>query len=442
MRWTPLFALPAAFCAVLGGQAALSAAHGSDVPHTAGPMTIQSVSNGRLVDLDRGHVATGQKIQEWTYNTSKAQQWWLHGAGGSYKIKSNVNGAYCLARRQDGELARVELRPCEDRLADWVFQGLGGQRYRIADPTGRYHLRVRDTNPANGRELVVGAGAGTGADWYLTDLRLPRRPMPADPRLDQVTFLTAHNAMANTDEGFWGRFPNQSYRLRSQLDQGVRGLQIDITWHRDDVRMCHGRCWGNERSLTAGLQDVADFLAADRGAVVTVFLEDYTTVDQLRGAVARVRGLAERVFRPDQAGVRERGWPTVSELVASDRRLLLFSQRPGRDGFGVMYDRDWTVENHWTMGAGGDVDCYSRWGEVPLSREEPGFRRLHTMNHYRDIPTEWAAGADNGTKLRDRVELYCAPSARSKPNYVALDFYQKPEGGAVANLIRDMNTYW
>ncbi|MEV6412174.1 hypothetical protein [Kribbella sp. NPDC051718] len=36
----------------------------------------------------------------------------------------------------------------------------------------------------------------------------------------------------------------------------------------------------------------------------------------------------------------------------------------------------------------------------------------------------------------------CGPAAGRKPNYVALDFYQKPEGGAVRNLLADLNTYW
>jgi chitinase len=130
-------------------------------------------------------------------------------------------------------------------------------------------------------------------------------------------------------------------------------------------------------------------------------------------------------------------------MVAQNKRLLVFSQRSGRDSYGVMFDRDWTAENYWSLGsAGGDVQCYSRWDEVPLAKEEAGFRRLHVMNHYRDIPSEGSAGADNGTKLTDRVRRVCGPVAGRKPNYVALDFYQKPEGGAVRNLLADLNTYW
>jgi len=272
---------------------------------------------------------------------------------------------------------------------------------------------------------------------------VPRRAMPADPRLDQVTFLTTHNAFANTDEGFWGRFPNQSYSLRSQLDQGIRGFQLDIYAYRGGVYMCHQSCWGNERTITAGLRDVVNFLNANPREIVTVFLEDYTTPDQLRPAVNAVNGIGNLILNPATSGVRTNGWPRVSQLVSSNKRLLILSQRSGREDFGVMFDQDWEAENYWSLGnSGSAMECYTRWGGIPLSKEEPGFVRLHVTNHYRDIPTESAAGSDNGSKLRDRVQRYCGPAARRKPNYVAVDFFQKPGDGSTWNLIRDMNTYW
>ncbi|MEV8372578.1 RICIN domain-containing protein [Kribbella sp. NPDC056861] len=402
-----------------------------------GAVIIVSVPNGRVVDLDGGGVNDGQEIQEWPGNGSTAQQWQVVRDGAQYRIKLSGNQAWCVGRDQ----ARVVLRSCSNALTTWDFEDLGG-RFRIKAPGGGY-LQVVTTSPSNGRGLAIAAGSGAAAEWLVNAAEVPRRAMPADPRLDQVTFLTSHNAMANTDEGFWGRFPNQSYRLKDQLAQGVRGLQIDAYASNGDVKMCHGSCWGNERTLTAGLQDTVDFLNANREAIVTVFIEDYTSVEELRAAVARVNGFADRVFNPAQAGVRQNGWPKVSELIAQNRRLLVFSQRSGRDAYGVMFDRDWTAENYWSLGSGGgDVQCYSRWDEVPLAKEEPGFRRLHSMNHYRDVPSEASAGTDNGSKLADRVRRVCGPVAGRKPNYVALDFYQKPEGGAVRNLIADLNTYW
>lgn len=411
----------------------------SDDPPGDGPLTVQGTAGGRVIDLENSRAEDRGRIQEWTYNATTAQQWRLSRAGDAYRIASVIDPTFCLGRAPEAGATAVLLRRCGDGGVDWQLQRLDGDEYRIKDPGADRYLREAGTL---GGALLTGADGGTGARWFLTPPEVPRRPMPADPRLDQMSFLTSHNAMANSDEGFGWRFPNQSYRLRDQLQHGVRGLQIDAHHSRNDVRLCHGSCWGNERTLTAGLQDVVDFLHTDRSAVVTVFIEDYTSVAQLGAALGRVNGLAEVLLRPDRAGVRQHGWPRLSELVASGKRLLIFSQSPGREAFGVMHDRDWTVENYWSLENGDRIDCYTRWAAVPLSRQEPGFRRLHVMNHYRNIPSEPTAVLDNGAKLRNRAERLCGPAARTKPNYVAVDFYQKPAVGGPSQLVADLNTYW
>jgi hypothetical protein len=120
-------------------------------------------------------------------------------------------------------------------------------------------------------------------------------------------------------------------------------------------------------------------------------------------------------------------------LIAQNRRLLVFSQRSGRDSYGVMSDRDWTAENCWSLGSvGSDIQCYSRWDEVPHAKEEPGFRRLHVMNQCHAIPSETSATADNGNKLTDRVRRVCGPAAGRKPNYLALGLYQNPKAAQSA----------
>lgn len=432
----------AAIALVLTGQALFSAAEAAEPPRDVA-LTLLSVPNGLVADVANGGMNQGQTILEWKYNNTANQQWWLQRNGDHYKIKSNVNGAWCLSRASDGNLAKIVLGGCDNARADWDFQDLGGDRWRIKDPAGNFYLHVQNEIATPDRQLVTSDNDQIGAEWFLNALDVPRRGMPGDPRLDQATWLTTHNAMANTDEGFWGRFPNQSYSLRSQLDQGIRGMQIDVHSYGGGVRMCHNSCWGNERTFTAGLQDVVNFLNGNRDAIVTLFLEDYTSVAELQTAVNAVSGVHNVLFRPDQAGVRSNGWPTLSRLRADNKRLLIFSQRSGRDGFGVYYDRDWTVENYWSLGGSGSAQmCNSRWNDIALTKEEPRFVRLHVMNHYRDIPTEGNATADNGGKLQNRVQRYCGPAARRKPNFVAVDFFQKSNGQSTKALVDSLNTYW
>ncbi|MFJ8740821.1 PI-PLC domain-containing protein [Embleya sp. NPDC127516] len=284
-------------------------------------------------------------------------------------------------------------------------------------------------------------------------------------RLDQVTSLTTHNSFTNYEDSRWSSV-NQSESVRGQLDRGVRGLMLDTHWYEhstglciisfgsdcypSDVYLCHGDCKAfagvtyalPRQSFAATMQTVVDFLNANPLEVVTVFLEDYVDTDRLRRSLERVRGLPELLFRPDTAGVRDTGWPRVADLVTANKRLLVFSDKPGKEGLGVMYDKEWTVQNYWSLGdLGNDLACTSRWSDVPLNRIEPGFRRLFVMSHFRNVPTIGTAALDNGTKLRDRIAQQCGTAAGRSPNFVAVDFHRQSDGSgrSPASIVAELN---
>lgn len=81
------------------------------------------------------------------------------------------------------------------------------------------------------------------------------------------------------------------------------------------------------------LQRIVDFLARHPREIVTVFLEDYVSKDVLAREFQRVDGLEDLLFRPE--GVRERGWPTLGWTRQQNKRLLIFSDKPGRDDLGA-----------------------------------------------------------------------------------------------------------
>ncbi|MFI8521894.1 PI-PLC domain-containing protein [Streptomyces sp. NPDC085481] len=274
-----------------------------------------------------------------------------------------------------------------------------------------------------------------------------------DRRLDEVAFLTTHNAFTNYEDSRWSSV-NQSESVRAQLDIGVRGLSLDTHWYErstwlcvisfgsdcypSDVYLCHGDCKTfagatyalPRQSFHGTMQTVVDFLASHPQDVVTVFLEDYVSADQLRNSLGRVRGLSELLFRADDWGVRQHGWPKVADLVTAGKRLLIFSDRSDREQLGVMYDKSWTVSNYWSLGdLGNDLACVTRWPDVPLDRQEPGFRRLFTMSHHRNVPTVLTAALDNGAKLRNRIADQCRTATGGRrPNYVSVDFHRQSDG--------------
>ncbi|MEV5934479.1 phospholipase [Streptomyces sp. NPDC052079] len=385
------------------------------------------------------------------------QQWSLSADG---TLESTDSPGICLGRAGD----RARTVACDGPEARWEIASAGADRFTLTVPGTDRRLTVapKPSGANHPAPLAVGPGTGDLAAWYLTPVDPVTRPMPPESRrtLDQVTFLTAHNAYANGVDGgfappFVDLFPNQTRGIERQLADGVRGFMLDIHQTPDGAILCHNSCTlvRGPVALWVDLQRIVDFLRARPDQFVTVFLEDYVDPGVLRAELARVQGLSDVLYRPDRTGVRENGWPALAELTAAGQRLLIFSDHSRaadeaagltRDTFGVMYQREWTVENYWSMGSGlgaSDWSCYSRWYDagtnIPLTRTEPGFRPLFVMNHFRDAAMASTAGTDN-SKLADRARRFCGPAARKKPNYLAVDRYDL---GNPAAAVADLNTY-
>ncbi|MET7912287.1 phospholipase [Streptomyces avermitilis] len=387
------------------------------------------------------------------------QQWNLRTSGSSYVLESTDTAGSCLGR--SGDQARTVA--CTSADAAWEITPAGTDQYTLKAPGTDRHLTV-GAKPSGSNypaQLAIGS-AGTPASWYLTPVTPSTSPMPSpDQRtLDQVTFLTAHNAYANgVDGGFAPPFvnlvPNQTRGINQQLADGVRGFMMDIHQTSDGAILCHNSCTlvSKPVALWVDIQRMVDFLKQHPDQFVTVFLEDYVDPGVLRSELARVSGLSDVLYRPDRTGVRQSGWPRMADLLAANHRLLIFTDHSRssdesagltRDSFGVMYQREWTVENYWSMGSGlgsSDWSCYSRWygadTNIPLTYTESAFRPLFVMNHFRDVTIASTATTDNA-KLADRAQRFCRPAARKKPNFLAVDRYDL---GNPASAVDTLNTY-
>ncbi|MGK5440446.1 phospholipase [Micromonospora sp. URMC 105] len=437
-----LAATTVALGCVIGTAAPAAATDAVPVPD--GQYYVQSVVTGLNAAEHAGVV-----VQRSPRGDEDRQQWRLRTTAEGHLLENTVTPGRCLGRR---DAAAVAVG-CTEPAARWIVTATGPERYAIGEP-------------ATGRVLTAGPGRAEltleppGASWYLTPVEPVTRPLPPEDerRLDQVTFLTAHNAYANGHDGGFAPplvnlLPNQARGIERQLADGVRGFQLDIHQTRDGAILCHNSCFLVSRpvALWVDLQRIVDFLRRNPREFVTVFLEDYVSAPVLRAELARVPGLTDLLYRPDLEGVHATGWPRLRELRDRDRRLLIFTDRRReddqagsltRDTFGVLYQREWTVENYWTMGPGigqSDWTCVSRWPDLPLTRGDgSAFRPLFVMNHFRDAPVPVTAAADN-SRLLNRAQRFCQPAARKKPNFVAVDRYDL--GDATAAVVA-LNNYW
>ncbi|MGW1668319.1 phospholipase [Streptomyces sp. NPDC002324] len=382
------------------------------------------------------------------------QQWTPVAVGGGHQLRNADESGICLGR--DGTSAVTAA--CGADGTTWTVAEAASGTYTIGVPGTSQYL----TGVSSDSSLVRIGSNGDQARWYLTPVAPATSAMPSpDTRtLDQVTFLTSHNAFANGADGDFASFPvslfpNQSRGVSRQLTDGVRGFMLDAYTVSGRAVLCHNSCdgVGSPVPLATDLQRMVDFLKANPGQFATVFLEDYTSSDVLKASLASVSGLSDVLYRPDQEGVTTSGWPTMADLAARGKQLLVFSDRTRasdvsagyatRDTFGVMYQREWTVENYWSMGGGlggSDWSCYSRWGTSrPLTTDSAVFHPLFVMNHFRDYTVSGTAETDNA-KLGNRAQNFCTPAARKKPNYLAVDRYELGSPSPLTT-VGNLNTY-
>ncbi|MGX2994827.1 FG-GAP-like repeat-containing protein [Streptomyces sp. JNUCC 64] len=396
------------------------------------------------------------------------QHWYLQpSTGGAYKVKSRTKNDRCMGRDSNAEgAARLAFRDCAGSGTDWVFQRVKGDRYKI-HPVGyqeslQVPLAVDRDNRENGGDVTFAADQTDLVDaqtWYVTRVAPTHREMPADPTFDQRTFLTTHNSYYNQDDAS-GAAPGPAHPdpIRTQLANGVRALMLDAHSYNGRVRMCHKTCLPTSQPMSDVLTDIARFLNANPSEVLTVFVEDYATYNEMYDEVAddlRAGGqLDGLLFNPADTApvdvpsatpwnVAGNGWPRVSEMVRQNKRLLIISDRDDKTKLGIGWGKDWTVENYWSMGSFWSVSsppdqtCRTRWDQIPLSKEEPKFRRLFVMNHFRDVPAHAAAEVDHPLIL-ERAQRYCSTAARRKPNFVAVDKYHV---GDPMRSVNALNTY-
>ncbi|GHA64384.1 FG-GAP-like repeat-containing protein [Streptomyces termitum] len=447
--------------AVTGGLVT-GASPAAAAPPTVGRVYLQNVLNGYAISADYGGTPKTTRPQ----GDEKHQQWEFRQLPGNntYQIKNSTRTDACLGRNGDmeGFTPSPVVRPCDAYATDWVLESIGPERYRLKVPSTGVPL-VGAPAGDNASELTLGTGAENRRDeWYVIPADVvaeQKHPMPADPRLDQKTFLTAHNSFVNDeDDPIRDVATNQPHSIARQLEDGVEALMLDTRFHDGQVRLCHNSCGPGQQTLVSALQTVTSFMKrpGNEKKIITLFLEDYTEPFQLKAALAQVPAVAELVYNPETSGVRSKGWPRLSEMT--DRRLLIFSDRNQLlEADGVMFGQDWTVENHWSMGPGlgnSDWNCRSRWPAIPLSLEKGDrevyveatqtwerekFNRLFVMNHFRDAPLSPTYTNDN-SKVLNRAERFCTPAARKKPTYLAVDQYKDGDPAPLASVAQ-LNTY-
>ena len=250
---------------------------------------------------------------------------------------------------------------------------------------------------------------------------------------DHVVFAATHNAhaIAGVAGGipFLGTVPggdNQEHSIHHQLDDGVRGLMIDVgRGHRGTLDMCHGGCGTLDYGpFAGGLRTIRAFLDAHPRETITLMLEltDGITSADVSNAL-RTSDLAEYVFvKPVSAP-----WPTLGEL---GKKLIVFSQDGAADLVMSYWDHAFENPYHYPS-----VASFEAPSACDVDRGVPSgvFVFNHFLTPLGAIPRGFGFVA-NGASLQSHLDRCIAARGRT-PNFVTVDWYTEGSFGSAGSLV-------
>lgn len=273
-------------------------------------------------------------------------------------------------------------------------------------------------------------------------------------RVNEVVFAATHNSMSSADAGWL--FPDQDGGIRQQLEAGIRGLLIDTHyWDTgNDVTaltqarlpnnvslalsslvkslgesqsgpfLCHSLCTLGSEPLSDGLSEIRRFLDRNRNEVVVLVIEDYVSVADSQAAFKQ-SGL-DRYVVTHRAGAT---WPTLGQLVKSNRRLIVFSENQGPPpAWYAKFDASFQ-DTPYDVKTPQGMTCDLNRGSAS--------NQLLLLNHWIDkvSPDRVDAATVNTYDALMAHVAKCLQRGR-RPNLIAVDFYNI---GDVVQVVTGLN---
>ncbi|CAN6228116.1 unnamed protein product [Urochloa humidicola] len=280
------------------------------------------------------------------------------------------------------------------------------------------------------------------------------RVAPVDPQtkardlpFNRYAWLTTHNSFSRLGQrsqtGVAIATPwNQQDTVTDQLNNGVRGLMLDMYDFRNDIWLCHsygGICQNFTAFQPAVnvLREVERFLTRNPAEVVTIFVEDYVESPMGLTRVLNASGLARYMFPVWRMPKSGGDWPRLSDMVRDNHRLLVFTSKAAKEANeGIAYEWRYVVENQYGTKGMVKGTCHNRAESAAMNDLS---RSLVLVNYFRDLPNFPEACKDNSAPLMDALDACHAKSGDRWANFIAVDFYKRSDRGGAAEATDKAN---
>ncbi|KAK6129006.1 hypothetical protein DH2020_037260 [Rehmannia glutinosa] len=223
---------------------------------------------------------------------------------------------------------------------------------------------------------------------------------------NKYAFLTTHNAFAIEDGLPRLTFTNQEDSVTQQLNNGVRALMLDTYDFEGDIWLCHsfgGKCHDYTKFEPAidTLREIEAFLSGNPTEIVTIILEDYVHTPNGLTKVFKDAGLMKYWFPLSKMPKNGQDWPLVSDMVANNQRLLVFTSIESKESSeGIAYQWNYMVENQYGDD-GMQGKCFNRAESSALNDTT---KSLVLVNYFRSIPMKPLACVQNSGDLSDMLQ--------------------------------------
>lgn len=212
--------------------------------------------------------------------------------------------------------------------------------------------------------------------------------------LDEVAFLRAHNSHASHERGYHLVAANHTWAIPTQLEDGVRSLNVDVYEWEGQLAACHGFCDLGTQPFDEILDEVHTFLVENDREVVLIDFQDEAPAGAIDQAIA-AHDLNSLVYLHDSGTP----WPTLEELGG---RLVMTA--------GHVYGTGWKYDEPE------DLDC--------TVQSEPFEHGLYEVTHVLTNPIaspENAEAINHEPVIGDHVDACVAEVGFI--NMLSVDYY-------------------
>jgi hypothetical protein len=255
-------------------------------------------------------------------------------------------------------------------------------------------------------------------------------PQLCDRRLDEVFFAMTHNSHAHSG-AFSALAANQNGDVTAQLNAGIRGLNIKPYWTSDancgeqGLYLYHGFPVFGCVPFEGYLADVRQFLELNPLECIVMTIEGDASTQRM-DSLFNHTGL--RPFMWDYNGAQ---WPTLSEMIATGKRLVVFADRSDAESY-EGFHRMWNhiVDVNYDHQSTATFDC-------TFDRGNPN-GSFFLLNHFLTniTPQAGSAAQTNAYDLLYDRTLNCWQANSKRPNFVMVDFYAT---GDVVQVVDSLN---